>query len=92
MRGHATVIKYLASKRARQFLREPGSLFAWLHPDLPEDLFFGSERSGLAMASVSHEREAWLLRKRYASIVGRSLRLEKVALPGEDLEIIECEV
>ena len=76
----ATVIRYRASAEALPILTTTASPFEWVYPDLPEDLFFGSDESGLAFISVAHERDAWLLKRRHARAIGQQLTLEKEEL------------
>lgn len=84
--GHGyTVITYRASRKALPFLLDVKDIFSWRHPDLPEDLFFGSDKHGVALVSKALHREAWLLRRRYVSFVGRAVTLEKQRLSEETI-------
>ncbi len=76
----ATVIRYRASMEAFPTLSTSNSPYDWRLPDLPEDLFFGSDRAGLAFVSVAHEGDAWIVRRRYAKYLGQKVTLEKGTL------------
>lgn len=81
--GHnATVARYHTSPKLLPLLLSTDDPFAWLSPSLPEDLFFGT-RDDLALASVSHERDAWLLKRRYARLVGQDIRLTRERMQAE---------
>jgi hypothetical protein len=88
-RGHATVIRYQTSRKALPVLLATDSLYDWVHPDLPEDLFFGSGSNDLALVSVTHEREAWLLDNRYFEELGRSTPLTPEHLTALDRALLE---
>lgn len=82
--GLATVIRYETSRRALSSLLSVDSFFAWIKPDRPEDLFFGSGDSDLAYVSVTHEMDAWLLRRRYASLIAQEVTLTRETWSRED--------
>jgi hypothetical protein len=82
MYGHrGLVVTYRFEALGLEVLHRPASLFGWLQPEYPEDLaFFGKDRQ-CAFASVSHEREAWILDVEF----GRGLP-ERFGLVQEDLD------
>jgi hypothetical protein len=85
--GHeATVIRYHVSPAVLPLLLATDDPFAWLSPALPEDLFFGSANQ-LAFASVAHERDAWLLKRRYARLIGQDLTLTRERLTTRDFRL-----
>jgi hypothetical protein len=60
--GHkALVRRYRVTEESVQQLRAAEGLYAWLHPNLPEDLAFYSSEDMAWLASISHEGQAWLL-------------------------------
>jgi hypothetical protein len=76
MFGHkGDVITYRFDEQALAVLERPGSLFGWLQPTFPEDLaFFGADQR-CAFASVSHEREAWILDVEFAHLLPKRFGL-----------------
>lgn len=91
--GHrASVITYRSDKGAGEILRRPGSLFGWLAPDYPEDLFFVSPDEILLLATVSHEREGWILSPKLARAVGHKVTLERQERVAGDEELFESAV
>ena len=84
----ATVIRYRASMEAFPALSTSNSPYDWCLPDLPEDLFFGSDREGLAFVSVAHEGDAWIVRHRYAKYLGQKVTLEKERFSARDLALV----
>ena len=82
--SQATVIVYRTSPRVLPLLLSTDSPFDWLSPDLPEDLFFGSGDSELALVTVTHERDGWLLKRRYAQLLGSEATLRKERLSSRD--------
>lgn len=60
--GHkAMVRRYRATDESVELLQRAGSLYSWLQPNLPEDLSFYASGEVIWLASISHERKAWLL-------------------------------
>jgi hypothetical protein len=84
---HATVERYHLSPPVLPLLLATEDPFAWRSPDLPEDLFFGS-RDELAFVSVSHEREAWLLKRRYAQLIGQDITLAREHFNARDAQLL----
>ena len=88
--GHqATVVRYRASPEALPHLLSVNSLYDWFGSDLPEDLFFGSNSWQLALVSVAHEREAWLLKRRSASLLGQKITLTRESYSDRDMNLIK---
>lgn len=56
----ALVRRYVLNERSVRHLASPGRLFAWRAPSLPEDLAFFTAAGECWLASISHERDAWL--------------------------------
>ena len=81
------VCTYHADERALEPLLAVESLFHWCQPDWPEDLFFGSDRHGIALATIAHEGDACLLRQRAAAAIGQIVTLERELLEGEAYRI-----
>jgi hypothetical protein len=87
--GHqATVSRYHTSPAVLPLLLATDGPYSWISPDLPEDLFFGSNAQ-LAFASVAHERHAWLLRRRYARLVGQDVTLSRQQLDARDSRLLD---
>lgn len=80
----ASVITYRADPSALATLLEPGSLFSWHSPSYPEDLSFTTEAGDLALVTVSHEGDGWILSTALARAVGRKVTLVREALKPED--------
>lgn len=40
-------------------LKEMPRLYAWQHPEFPEDLTFYTEAGGVWLGSIAHEAQAW---------------------------------
>jgi hypothetical protein len=60
--GHSAIVRsYRISGESIELLNVAGSLYSWLQPNLPEDLAFYSSGNVGWLASISHERRAWLL-------------------------------
>jgi hypothetical protein len=86
--GTATVVLYRCSDRATEVLHKPRRLFGWLTPNYPEDLaFYGSDGS-CALATVSHEREAFVLSENALSVVRRFVEPEVEQINGEGLSVV----
>lgn len=86
--GHqATVTRYRTCPAVLTLLLSTDDPFAWLSPELPEDLFFGSH-DRLAFVSVAHERQAWLLGRRYARLVGQDITLTRERLDARDSQLV----
>jgi hypothetical protein len=60
LRGVATVRWYRFTPQARQVLQFAGRLYAWRWPDRPEDLAFYYADERCWLASIAHEREAFI--------------------------------
>ncbi|MCH9648671.1 MAG: hypothetical protein K0U98_10560 [Deltaproteobacteria bacterium] len=88
----ATVTTYRATSRIIDFLLQPARLFGWQCPKYPEDLFFGSDTDGLALATVAHDDSGWLFRKRYASIIGPAALNNEEALTRRECKFFEWPV
>jgi hypothetical protein len=87
--GHlALVVTYRASDEALVTLLKPGSLFSWRSPDWPEDLAFYSREHTCSLASVSHERDAWVLDRRLARQLGQFATFELEDLLDTDVPVI----
>lgn len=56
----ATVSYYELSSGAASVLKKAGGLYQWLQPGLPEDLAFYMPNGQNWLASVAHERTAWI--------------------------------
>ena len=56
----ALVRRYTLSPSSLAFLQQPGRLFAWRAPSLPEDLAFYLPSGSCWLGSISHERDAWI--------------------------------
>ena len=56
----ALVRRYVLNDRSVRHLASPGRLFAWRSPSLPEDLAFFTSAGQCWLASIRHERDAWL--------------------------------
>ena len=56
----ALVRRYVLDERSVRHLEHPGRLYAWRSPSLPEDLAFYTSTGQCWLASISHERDAWL--------------------------------
>jgi hypothetical protein len=75
--GHRALVRiYRADASAAVVLRRPGSLYAWVAPSYPEDLWFMGPGRQLRLVSVAHERDGWLFGKDLASAVGQQITLE----------------
>jgi hypothetical protein len=55
----ATVCFYHLNDFSAGVLRRAERLYAWQHPDRPEDLAFYSASSALWFGSIAHEADAW---------------------------------
>ena len=84
----ATVSRYHTSPSVLPLLLATDGPYSWLSPELPEDLFFGSQ-SQLAFASVAHERDAWLLKRRYARLIGQDIALLRERLDARDTQLLK---
>ena len=74
MFGHkAELIYYRSAPETLQVLERPGSMMSWLQPHFPEDLaFFGPDRK-CALASVTHERDIWILDRAFAQALPKTV-------------------
>jgi hypothetical protein len=91
--GHrASVITYRGDAAATAVLERPGSLFAWLAPDYPEDLFFAGRDGTLQVVTVSHEKLGWILSPQLARSVGQRVTLELEERRPGDEEYFEAAV
>ena len=61
-------------------LERPGSLFGWLQPAYPEDLAFFGHDERLAFASVSHEKDAWVLDVEFARLLPKQFGLSEESI------------
>jgi hypothetical protein len=60
--GHEAIVRrYSVADESVKLLHVAGGLYAWLHPNLPEDLVFYSSANTPWLVSVSHDHEAWFL-------------------------------
>ncbi len=86
---HKAVLRlYRCDPVALEVLRRPGSIFSWLSPEFPEDLcFFGADLEPV-FASVSHEKDAWIISSSIASLAGQMVKLSKMTLEGENASLI----
>ena len=57
----ASVILYKTDPRQIEILKRPGGLFDWVPPKFPEDIGFYDKAGDCCFATVSHEKEGWLL-------------------------------
>jgi hypothetical protein len=88
--GHvASVITYRADPSALPTLLEPGSLLSWRAPKYPEDLSFSTDTGELALVTVAHEGDAWILSSSLARAVGRKMTLAREPLRPEDEQYFE---
>jgi hypothetical protein len=55
----ATVRYYTLTNFTGAILKRAGRLYAWQHPDRPEDLAFYTEAGRVWMSSIAHEADAW---------------------------------
>jgi hypothetical protein len=86
--GTATVVLYRCSNRATDVLRKPRRLFGWLTPNYPEDLaFYGSDGS-CALATVSHEGEAFVLSDEAFAVVRHFVEPEVEQIDDEGLSVV----
>jgi hypothetical protein len=59
--GEARVFTYRASSSVMKELEtRAGGLYDWIGPGLPEDLGFRRRDGSVWLASIAHERDAWL--------------------------------
>jgi hypothetical protein len=85
MLGHkADVITYRFDQQALEVLQRPGSLFGWLQPTYPEDLAFFDSDQQCAFASVSHEKEAWILDLDFGRSLPKRLGLTEESIDEKD--------
>ncbi len=76
--GHqASVIEYRCDDSAHSVLAKPGSIYGWLAPKYPEDLWFASAKNGLGLVTVTHEGDAWVLDSNLAKKLSQIIPLEK---------------
>jgi hypothetical protein len=80
--GHAAVVRfYELSAAAQVVLEDAGRLYAWLAPGRPEDLAFYTPTGRHWLASIAHERDAFIdpeaidLRQLLASVPGLRLAI-----------------
>lgn len=78
--GHAAVVRfYEVSAAAQVLLEDAGRLYAWLAPNRPEDLAFYTASGRYWLASIAHERAAFIdpdavdVRQLLASVPGLRL-------------------
>jgi hypothetical protein len=78
--GHAAVVRfYTLSPAAQGVLESASRLYAWLAPGRPEDLAFYTPSGRYWLASIAHEREAFIdphtvdVRQLLASVPGLRL-------------------
>ncbi|HEU4939233.1 MAG TPA: hypothetical protein VFT39_22450 [Vicinamibacterales bacterium] len=78
--GHAAIVRfYELSAAAQALLEDAGRLFAWLAPNRPEDLAFYTASGRYWLASIAHERAAFIdpdavdVRQLLASVPGLRL-------------------
>ncbi len=85
MFGHkGDVIFYRFDPQTLQVLERPGSLLSWLQPDFPEDLaFFGNDRQ-CSFASVTHERDVWILDLEFGRSLPKRIRLTEDIIDEKD--------
>lgn len=84
MPAKAYIAWYRTGPKALKLLQQPGALYQWRAPKWPEDLAFYSA-SGCAFASVSHEKDAWFL-KRDASFNDIEQNLTELEFEQETVE------
>ena len=60
MESRATVRHFAATLEAMRLLADAPGLYAWQHPDRPEDLAFYGDDGQLLLGSIAHEGDAWL--------------------------------
>jgi hypothetical protein len=87
-RGKATVVHFRCDPRAHETLVRPGSLFSWLAPALPEDLAFYSEEGVATFASVSHDREAFVLSAPLREVFAGVIRLAEDDAAADTVPIL----
>ena len=59
--GEARIVNYQASSSVVQELEtSTGGLYDWIVPHRPEDLGFRRRDGSVWLASIAHERDAWL--------------------------------
>jgi len=91
--GHrASVLTYRCDPAARCVLTRPGSLFSWHAPSYPEDLWFVAEANSLLLASVAHQRQAWVFSKPLARVLGQRITLELEPREAGDAKYFELAV
>ena len=85
MLGHkGDVITYRFDQQALKVLQRPGSLFGWLQPAYPEDLAFFDSDQQCAFASVSHEKDAWILDLDFGRSLPKRLGLMEESIDEKD--------
>jgi hypothetical protein len=77
----ATVRFYRLSDISAAVLEKAGSLFAWQHPDLPEDLAFYGPDGQCWMGSIAHEADAWFDGNLSLSFIERRMPALRVQPP-----------
>lgn len=84
--GHrALVIIYRSDPAALEVLRRPRSLFRWLAPEYPEDLWFASSSGELLLATVAHESMGWIFSPALAQTIGQRITLAlESRRPGDE--------
>lgn len=88
IRHKATVVLYRLTPDAVAPLLVPNALFNWRAPHFPEDLAFYDARKRCTFASVSHEREAWVLDKQLVSALGSIVTLMREEVPDTAFRVI----
>jgi len=75
--GHTAMVRiYRLVPEAARVLAEAGRLFAWRAPERPEDLAFYSADGRCWLASIAHERQA------YVTLDDAGLAALRAAVPG----------
>jgi hypothetical protein len=85
----ATVVRYKCAASARAVLLRPRSLFSWLSPHFPEDLAFYEPDGSCSLASVAHEKDAYVLTPAMVAHVEPFVTLDPMDVSEESLCIMQ---
>ena len=85
----ATVVRYRCHESAREILLSPGSLFSWTTPHFPEDLAFYDADGTCSLASVAHEKDAYVLTPAMVAEVEPYIRLYPMDVDEARLALLQ---
>jgi hypothetical protein len=85
----ASVILYKTDPRQIEILKRPGGLFGWVPPKFPEDIGFYDKAGDCYFATVSHEREGWLLNADLVSACPVRLAVTEERWSEADMQLLK---